>query len=121
MLDAVRTGYGYSASLATGALWLFIAATLALLLPRDLRGREDKDASLRDGGGQSNVRLLGRVGLAALLLFSISANLGFSFTERVGLDNGLDPSGLPVLSRSGAYFHYPVASCRRFSALPADV
>lgn len=107
MLDAVRTGYGYSASLATGALWLFIAATLALLLPRDLRGREDKDASLRDGGGQSNVRLLGRVGLAALLLFSISANLGFSFTERVGLDNGLDPSAVAGAFAIGCIFSLP--------------
>lgn len=109
VLDAIRSDFGYSASLASGALWLFVAAGLALLLPRELRGRTDKAGAFGADLEQSNVRVLGKVGLLALLLFSISANVGFSFTERVGLDNGLEPSAIANSFAIGCIFS--VAGC----------
>lgn len=93
-LNAIRVDYGYSLSLASGALWLAVAAGLALLLPRDLRGSTSAASALKPETGQ-RVRLMsGRIGLAALLLFATSANAGFSFTERIGLDNGLNPDAI---------------------------
>ena len=104
VLDAIRTDFGYSASLGSGALWLCIAAGLALMLPRDLRGRTDKAGAFSADPEQANMRVLGKVGLIALLLFSISANVGFSFTERVGLDNGLAPSAIARSFAIGCIF-----------------
>jgi predicted MFS family arabinose efflux permease len=104
VLDIIRSDFGYSASLASGALWLCIAAGLALLLPRDLRGKTEKVGTLVAEPDQANIRMLGKVGLVALLLFSISANVGFSFTERVGLDNGLAPSAIASAFAIGCIF-----------------
>lgn len=109
VLDAIRAEFGYSASLASGALWLVVAAGLALLLPRDLRGRADEVRTSGTDFDRPHVVLLGKVGLVALLLFSISANVGFSFTERVGLDNGLEPSAIASAFAIGCIFS--VAGC----------
>lgn len=93
-LNAIRAEYGYSLSLASGALWLAVAAGLALLLPRDLHGSTSAASAPKAGAGQPGTLMSGRIGLAALLLFATSANAGFSFTERIGLDNGLNPNAI---------------------------
>lgn len=104
VLDAIRSDYGYSASLASGVLWLFVAAGLSLLLPGDLRGSTEKVGAFGTASDNSKTRVLGKVGLIALLLFSISANVGFNFTERVGLDNGLEPSAIASSFAIGCIF-----------------
>lgn len=92
VLDVIRADFGYSASLASGALWLVVAAGLALFLPRDLGGASNEVRTSGADVDRSAIIALGKVGLLGLLLFSISANVVFGFTERVGLDNGLAPS-----------------------------
>lgn len=112
-LDAIRADYGYSVSLASGALWLALATGLALLLPRDLTGSPDAARALDTAASQPEKLMMGKMGLVGLLLFAISVNVGFSFTERIGLDNGLGPSA--IASSFAIACIFSLAGC----ALPA--
>lgn len=94
LLDALRLGYGYSASLGSGALWLAAGLLLAIFIPGNIGGRSDStDISPMDEK-TPHTRTMGIAGLAALFLFGIGVNVVYGYVERVGLANGLDQTGV---------------------------
>ncbi|PLW69869.1 hypothetical protein C0039_04870 [Pseudohalioglobus lutimaris] len=94
LLDALRTQYGFSASLGSGALWLALGLILALFLSRELGGQSDKVEEPHLAEDISHTKATGWAALAALFLFGISVNIVYGYVERVGLANGLDQAGV---------------------------
>lgn len=94
LLEILRVQFGYAASLASGAIWLGAGIFIAFLLPRTLGGPTVALGELGDKAHRQGSDSVGRAALIALGLFGISVNVLYGYVERIGIDNGLDQSGV---------------------------
>ncbi len=107
-LDWLRIEYGPAISLGSGSVWLGVGLILAFWLPTSLHHHKPS-IDVMDTVTTSSSEALGWAGLIALGLFGISVNVVYGYVERVGLANGIDPSGVANALAFG--YVYSVFGC----------